>query len=228
MSETQPINPQKLQERMALLGYKQASLAKVLRVDQTLIGKILQGKVANTKHLPALARTLGTTSEYLTDLNDDPNLGAPKASTAGVMLQQISEKFDLVKIIKIADEFGLGETFLDGGELSEELLISRSWLQVFTNAAPNDVVIIQGVGNSMEPTISNGDWLICNKGISSPKRMDDLWVFTHHGMGGIKRIRKDTEGRIELLSDNPLVSNQIATESALIIHARVDAIVKRV
>lgn len=217
------INPVKFKRLREALGYSQSELARICKVSQALIGKIEGGGANSSSYLHIFAKHLETTPEYLTDVTDDPSEGAASLPT----LAEVQDHFQLVKITKLDAQFGMGESFLGDHPEAEELLVSRGWLKTFTTAKPEEVVIIQGIGNSMEPTISNRDWLICNKARTVPKMMDDIFVFTHYGQGGIKRIRT-TERGVELISDNKDVPPQVATPDALHILARVDSIIRRV
>lgn len=228
MSEIQPINPQKVQERMTLLGYKQASLAKVLKVDQTLIGKILLGKVPHTKHLPALARTLGTSSDYLTDLTDDAEIGAPKATTADILNRQIAMQNDLIQISEVDVSLGMGGVgFLDDTSVLRQLSFPRIWVEQFTTSPSNKLFIAKGFGDSMYPTIGDGDIVLIDTSQNNPIISDKIWAITYYGGGQIKRLRHH-QGGFKILSDNPNVPEEIAMDGEMHVIGRVVAVVRRV
>jgi transcriptional regulator with XRE-family HTH domain len=61
--------------RISELGMSQAAVARELGISQQAVGKIVKGETHNTAHLVRLARTLGTTPEYLLGEIDDPMPG---------------------------------------------------------------------------------------------------------------------------------------------------------
>lgn len=138
---------------------------------------------------------------------------------------------DVVAIDNIDLSFGLGGTFLDSDTVEvEKIAFSQSWLRQFTNAPPHLLFSTRGLGNSMEPTINDRDVVIVDKSVT---RLDQspgekYWAVSFGGVGMIKRLRPMPDGTVKILSDNQLVSPEVASDGELFIIGRVCAIVRSV
>ncbi|KAF0111568.1 MAG: hypothetical protein FD163_2514 [Hyphomonadaceae bacterium] len=224
MYRMQPISPEKFRSRMEEKGFSQSELARQAKVDQTLIGKILLGKVPASKHLPSFAAILNTSVEYLTDQTNDPNLGAIPTPTA----ESISEQLDAVSITEIDLKFGMGGgAYFDGPVEANQIVFSRSWIANFTKAAPDKLFFARGMGDSMSPTIHDGDIVLIDTSQDVPRMSDQIWAITYYSTGMIKRLRASENG-YKILSDNQNVPPETASDGELSIIGRVIAIVRRV
>lgn len=67
----------RLQSLMDANGLSQSGLARRVGVTQATIYKLLSGVSVTSRHLPKIARALGTTAAYLEGEIDDPDAGAP-------------------------------------------------------------------------------------------------------------------------------------------------------
>lgn len=63
--------PERLREAMALRGVDQSQLAAEVGVTQGTISLILMGKTRRSRHLPAVARALGVSLEWLSGFDAD-------------------------------------------------------------------------------------------------------------------------------------------------------------
>lgn len=137
---------------------------------------------------------------------------------------------DLVQIDKINMAYGLGGTFIDNEAIeAEKVTFSRSWLRAYTHSAPELLFTTDGSGDSMEPTISDHDIVICDRGQVrlDQVKSDKLWACIFGGVGMIKRLRPMPDGRVRIMSDNQLVRDDYASDGDLHIVGRVVAVVKR-
>jgi len=135
-----------------------------------------------------------------------------------------------VQIDKINMAYGLGGTFIDNEAIeAEKVTFSRSWLRAFTHSAPELLFTTDGSGDSMEPTISHHDIVICDRGQVrlDQVKSDKLWACIFGGVGMIKRLRPMPDGRVRIMSDNQLVRDDYASDGDLHIVGRVVAVVKR-
>lgn len=224
MSKTAPIIPSRVREFMEACEHTQSSLARTLGVDQTLINKIINGKTLFTSHLNALAVQLGTTPAYLTGETDDPELGALPIPTP----ELIAEQLDAVEITEIDLKFGMGGgTDLEVPTELNKIVFSRSWIKNFTNSSPDKLFFAKGIGDSMQPTIYDGDIVLIDTNQTQPRMQDQIWAITQYNFGMIKRLR-GTEDGYKIMSDNPNVSDDTAHDGSMHVIGRVIAIVRRV
>lgn len=137
---------------------------------------------------------------------------------------------DLVEIDMINMAYGLGGTFIDNEAIEvEKVKFSRSWLRLYTHASPALLFTTDGVGDSMEPTISDHDVIIGDRGQNRLDQVkgDKIWACVFAGVGMVKRLRALPDGTVRIMSDNHLVRDEVATDGDLHIVGRVVAVVKR-
>jgi len=198
----------------------QSAVARAIGVSQPSVGRLISGETRESGKLLELARALQTTPEYLVGETDDPD------PPGGVNDKQIafrgppSEKSDTVEVGQLVMRYGMGETVIEEHVEVERFHFSRAWLRFYTDVSPENLRWIRGVGNSMEPTISDGEPLLVHLG--APMNAADLiWVCAYGDLGMIKRLRPLPDGSIEVLSDNPQVPSFKAYDGELHLIARV-------
>ena len=106
-------------------------------------------------------------------------------------------------------------------------LIEAQWLNAVTRAAPQHLAVIRVSGDSMEDTLSNGDWVLLDRtqtraaeeGIYALQIDDTTWV---------KRLTLNVRERlIRIVSDNPKYPVQDLPPDDLTVVGRVVCIVAR-
>lgn len=215
-------------ERLASLmrdqGISQSELARRVGVSQQTIGKLVTGASSGSRHIGRIAEELGTTPAYLAGQVEDPNEGAMLLPTEEV----IADLLDLVTIDEIDLAFGLGESYTD--HISVETTrrrFPRAWLSTLTDAAPAHLVFARGRGDSMMPTLLDGDIVLIDKTQNIFREQDVLWAVLMGDAAMIKRLRMRPSGRIALLSDNSMVPPDEVSPNEIRIVGRVVFIGRR-
>ncbi|MCM2300687.1 MAG: S24 family peptidase [Sphingomonas sp.] len=137
-----------------------------------------------------------------------------------------AEQLDLVGIQQIDLAYGMGATFADGPVESELLRFPRSWVQAITSSPPALLTWASGRGDSMAPTIHDGDIVLLDRSQRQILEQDALWAFTVGDLGAIKRLRVKGD-RVVILSDNPSVPPDEEPANEVNIVARVIFIGRR-
>ncbi|TCP99874.1 peptidase S24-like protein [Sphingomonas sp. PP-F2F-A104-K0414] len=118
----------------------------------------------------------------------------------------IADILDLVTIDEIDLAFGLGETYTDQVSVeTTQRRFPRAWLATLTDAPPAHLFFARGRGDSMMPTMLDGDIVLIDKTQNRFREQDVLWAVLMGDAAMIKRLRMRPSGRIALLSDNPMV-----------------------
>ncbi len=216
------LNPERLVDLMEERGVSQSALARQVGVSQQTIGKLCSGNAHGSKHLHKIARTLGTTAEYLTGETDDPTAGALPVPSP----ESLAEQLDLVEVAEIDLRFGMGATDMDVPVTKQVRHFSRDWLRQYTGAKPEDVYFAQGAGDSMMPTIMDSDLLLIDTSQQNMVMADKIWAVAYCGSGMIKRLRQVPDG-VKILSDNQAVPPEVAYDGELHILGRVVGIVRK-
>lgn len=138
---------------------------------------------------------------------------------------------EVVEVAHIDLNFGLGAAFMDQDVVeyqAERLPFPRAWLRQITNSDVSQLYWTQGIGNSMEPAISDGDVILIDRSKVGSTFGDLYWAIAYGQTGMIKRLRPMPDGSVKILSDNPNVPPEIAYDGELHVFGRVVAVVKRI
>jgi phage repressor protein C with HTH and peptisase S24 domain len=111
---------------------------------------------------------------------------------------------DLVELEEIDLAYGLGGTFADGAVEVTKHRFPQALLAQLTTSPAGQVTLARGRGDSMEPTIHDGDLVMIDRSQRIVREQDLLWALTVGAIAMIKRVRVKGE-RVTLLSDNDRV-----------------------
>lgn len=218
----------RIKQRLAELRISGAELARRVGVTQPTISDLINGKSRGTTHLHAIARELQTTSAFLlgeTDHVADPgNMGERQMPFRHAPMEADP---DMVEVAEFDLGYGLGGTFLDGPLEAEVRRFSRAWLRTITDTAPEHLVWTRGRGDSMKPTIQDGDPILIDRSKITPEMGDEIWACAYGDVGMIKRLRPLPNGTVEVHSDNEVVRPFIAADGELHVVGRVIARINR-
>lgn len=209
---THSVDKLRLRERMDKLTVSQAGLARSIGVSQSTIAKLALGESSGSKHLHRIARELRTTPEYLTGAVDDPDEGfVPPPPSA-----EVAEELGLVAIKEIDLAFGMGFTFLDQGMVEEVVrYFPIGWLRELTRTMPDNLFFARARGDSMKPTLADGDIVIIDRLKNSIREQDAVWAVAVGQIAMVKRIWANSDGSYKIKSDNPNVDAELAVDGEL-------------
>lgn len=125
-------------------------------------------------------------------------IGKPRAP------QVLEERLDLVAVQEIDLAYGLGGAFTDSPIEIQNLHFPRVWIEAITSTPSSMLTIARGRGDSMQPTIQDGDMVMIDRSQRTIREQDAIWALTIGELGMIKRIRAGGE-RVKILSDNDRV-----------------------
>lgn len=167
-------------------GLKAAPLARALGIGSSSADLYWKGTRPWPTHL--LAR-LGTLLETTVD-----HLLGHEAPGSG----------DLVPVAEIDLAYGLGGTYADVQVEAEVVRFERAWLESITRTPPVMLTFARGRGDSMQPTLQDGDIVLIDRSIRAVREQDALWALTVGDIAMIKRLRMRGE-QVSILSDNDRV-----------------------
>lgn len=170
--------------RAAELHIEPPTLQRLLGVPSSSFENYWKGKrVWPTELLGELAERLETTVDAL--------LLGPNSGSA----------LDLVSVSEIDLAYGLGGTYSDVPIESQVLHFPRTWLESITITPPALLTFARGRGDSMQPTLQDGDIVLIDRSVRTIREQDAIWALTLGDIAMIKRVRVKGE-RVSLLSDN--------------------------
>lgn len=110
----------------------------------------------------------------------------------------------LIPEIDIGYSMGGGLVIQDHAE-AVAVPFPRNWLRPLIKGSFEQLFIARGEGDSMQPTLLDGDIVIIDTAQNAINSQDRLWCLTYGDLGMIKRIRTLPDGGIDVISDNPAV-----------------------
>lgn len=127
---------------------------------------------------------------------DETVLGGPVARHTPVI--------QLVQIPVLDVEASAGHGALAGAESQAgQFGFDEKWLRKLTQAKPTNLSIIKVTGDSMEPTLHDGDEVLVDVSDEQTKLRDGIYVLRMDGALNVKRIAIEPQGRkISVVSDN--------------------------
>lgn len=140
---------------------------------------------------------------------------------------QRAAEFGMVAVRELDLAFGMGATFFDVPVTERVRYFPREWLRQFTKAPPEQLAWVQGVGDSMAPTLLDSDTLLLDLSKKSLSMSDQIWALAYCGLGMVKRLRPTPDGGLRLLSDNPAVPEETSHDGEVQLIGRVVAFTRK-
>mgnify|MGYP006178313139 CR=1 FL=1 len=105
-------------------------------------------------------------------------------------------------MVAIGASAGAG-TSVEGEPVEGEVAFDPKWLRDL-GADPRALSIIRVEGDSMAPTLDDGDDILVDGGDAAARLRDGIYVLRMDDMLSVKRIAIEPQGkRVSVLSDNP-------------------------
>lgn len=171
-------------------GDDYAALSRIVGRNPAYIQQYI--KRGSPKNLPERERSI--LARYY---GVDPRLlGAPEAADGG-------KRGGLKLVPKLAVGASAGAGALAEGEaLAGKVGFDEGWLRKL-GVEPANVSLIRVDGDSMQPTLSDGDDIMVDKGAALKPLRDGIHVIRIDGSLMVKRLARAPGGRLSILSDNP-------------------------
>lgn len=145
---------------------------------------------------PRLAREIA-------DLLGTIPLHGPVAEPAASYVSQ--PKGIRVPLLANGGSMGNGDDELHDDVMVGQIVLSPDWVaRRVRPTATSALRFIHAYGDSMHPTLNDGDVLLVDTGVRDPS-IDGVYVLRANGRVYIKRVRQRMDGRYEVSSDNPTV-----------------------
>ena len=82
--------------------------------------------------------------------------------------------------------------------------LDRNWLKSVSQARPEDLSIIRVSGDSMSPTLADGDDILVDRSDGAARLRDGIYVLTRDDTLMVKRLSLHPAGNsLTIASDNP-------------------------
>lgn len=213
----------RLQHTLNLNGLTQEYVANAVGVSQTAISDIVKGKTKRPRNILDIAKVLGVSPDWLmTGKGEQPSFSQ---AVENIDTEE-EEKHQLrVEVLDVYASAGNG-SFLTGdlaGDICAIEFENEYFMQSFQRANEKGLAIINVTGDSMEPTLQNGDLLY----VDVRKNYycgDGIYVFSLGDTLYVKRLQL-TGNKLLIHSDNKFYDTwdiHPEDEEQFIIHGKVE------
>lgn len=185
---------------------RQVAVGKMFGVSQKGARKWLEGEaIPEAWRIPVMAERLHSTEEYL-QWGRGPQRTGGVAESPGRPYQNGRETIYLERL-NVGGSMGPGIVAPDHVEVVESIRVHLPELRREVHfTAPQNLRIITGYGDSMQPTFTDGDPLLVDTGVTEIK-LDAVYVLekengTPQPDVYIKRLQRRPDGALLMISDN--------------------------
>lgn len=159
------------------------------------------------KHVIAFSKLLGVPVEWLLDGGPIPEGEPPRPGEVNTPPDLEKYDIELIRRVDISYAMGDGAVIADYPETGF-IPFDRQFLRTLTGAATASLIVANGDGDSMQPTIYDSDYVLIDTSVKRVTMQDKIYALTVAGAGMIKRLRVLPEAKVLVLSDNPLIPPQ--------------------
>ena len=203
---------QRIKEARGLVS--QRALAELIHVHVNTIGKFERGDtVPDALQLHEIGRVLNCNPAWLLcgnayEKSSTPAHGGITAENSG----------DLV----LVSGYGVKASAGNGEQVNDEHVIGRfafkrSWISR-KGLNPNSLAVVTARGDSMEPTVRDGDILLVDRNIDRIST-DGIYLIERDNQLYCKRLQKKFDGGVTIMSDNPRYeAQQLSADAAASLH----------
>jgi phage repressor protein C with HTH and peptisase S24 domain len=155
---------------------------------------------------------------------------AGPTATSPATLDDLAEQHGLALVEEVDLALGMGATYLDGGapEVLGIVPFKLDWLRDLHEGPIERLKVVRGRGDSMQPTIQDGDVVLVD---TAHRRIDDqdrIWALAYGELGVIRRVRVTPRGTWMLMPDNAVVRPDEVTDGEAAVIGRVIWIGRRI
>lgn len=217
---------QRITEKLEEIGLSEAEFARRIGMSQQATNIFLNGDASRWKYSVTAAKVLGVTAEWL-----EIGMEISGGNNRGILSTGVVEfgKDEFASLPRYDARFSAGNGSLidPNAEPIGYQLIEQQWLRSVTNAAPEHLAVVKVDGDSMETTLSDGDWVLLDR---TQKRItrEGIYALAVHDSCWIKRVSLNLrEKLVRVISDNDRYPVQELPEDELTLIGRVLSVVWR-
>lgn len=205
------------------LGMTQAEFAKRVGSAQANVSKWEKGGT-QPDAIP-MGEMAGLAGVSVKDFAEKP--WGPKGNAKDITpptLDDLAAEHGWVLIDEIDLSLGMGATYLDSNNQPDRIGIipfASDWIRDMHRGPISHLKVVRGRGDSMEPTIRDGDFVLVD---TSRRRLDEqdvVWAVSYGDLGMIRRLRQLPGGAVQLMPDNAVVRPTEAYDGEMYIMGRV-------
>lgn len=198
-------------------GMTQGQLAGAIGVDETRIKSLVNGRVKklHPDEMIALVKNLRVRMAFLETGEGDvfeletraPQIAVPPAEVpASYTRPHKATRLDLEAFVTVP-RYDVSACAGHGAVIHSEQIVDylafrSDWVHNALGVSSKDLALISVKGDSMEPTLSNGDLILLD--MHQGKIEDNaIYALQHNATLVVKRVQRRLDGSVVVKSDNP-------------------------
>ncbi|WP_025294054.1 S24 family peptidase [Sphingomonas sanxanigenens] len=199
------------------------ALAKTAGVGETVVRDIIQGMTKDVRlsTVERLAKALDlSVADLLPDAFKTARPSGEEPDQPPLLSASRDDGAVAIRQVDLAYAMGTGKELED---FPDELpvLFDPGFLRTLTRAPADRLYVARGDGDSMFPTLINGDQVMIDTTQRYLNMQDRIWAISIYGASMIKRLRTVGPGRVRVLSDNTAIPPEDVDAEDLFIAGRV-------
>lgn len=209
---------ERLRARIRQLGMNVAEVAREAGVNRSFVYDILRGKsqLPNLEKLTRIAQVVKVDLEWLLS-------GKGRVDGGDPITEDYHNDFVAIQYASARPSMGGGAIIEDEGRIGRDFHFRRAWIRDRLKAAPSMMRVMGVEGDSMIPTLQDGDVVLVDMNQRSPVP-PGIFVL-HDGMGLVAKrleyIPMSDPPRLRIISDNQQYSPYECTAGEVNIIGRV-------
>lgn len=153
-----------------------------------------------------------------------PGWFGERTEGAAAEVPVVDSQLVVIDQMNISASMGFGEALAEHEEVVHRITLDMGYVRKHMQgvSSPANLRVISGHGNSMAPTINDGDLVLVDTGIRAVK-IDGIYVLSANERLYIKSVRQRMDGQYEIYSDNPSVKtvDVLNGDHEVTVHGRV-------
>lgn len=172
--------------------------AQIMGVSDKSVERWKAGAEPSFISMIKLSEQANISLEWLATGDGQPEL----KSNAVIVPQKSSDGFASIPVINVTASAGHGALVLDEGQVGA-IAFQEEYLRSIWFVNPKELFCMPVNGESMEPTIRSGEFLLVSKAENHKKPSDGIYIVRLEDNIMVKRIQPLPAARIKISSDNP-------------------------
>ena len=183
--------------RKAMGNRSQRHISEMSGLSSGTVHNLLRGGTPNLSSAVQLSEITGVSLEWLATGRGSMR---PDHASDSTCADPHPDEFAYIPLLAVEACAGHG-SFVDSEEIITKLAFRRDWLHTEVHANPAHLHLIYVRGDSMEPTLSDGEVIMIDRSVNAPNH-DGIFVIQMDDAILIKRIQPLPGNRLRIMSDN--------------------------
>lgn len=187
-------------------GGKHTIFAKKAGIPPSTFQGYLQGRMPHVDHLLRIRETYGANIDWI--MSGEGSIyvqgegRVKETSETPITPEEEEEGREYVRVprYEVAASAG-GGAFVESEQIVDYLSFRSEWVRNALGVSLNALALINVIGDSMEPTLSDGDVVLLDTTLRGVQD-SAIYVMQLNGTLLVKRIQHRLDGSLEVMSDN--------------------------